>query len=98
MATLEVVRYKSKTRTLVSVLSTIFLAIFLVWTILPFIIMFVSSFKDLLDAFALPKVGDWSGIGIFFQFEGTTKHYVELFTERNFSTYFLNSEIGRAHV
>lgn len=94
MATLEVVRYKSKARTLVSFLSTIFLALFLVWTVLPFIIMFVSSFKDLLDAFALPKVGDFGGVGIFFNFEPTTKHYVELFTERNFSTYFVNSFIA----
>jgi len=94
MATLEVVRYKSKSRTAVSILSTVFLGIFFIWTVLPFIIMFISSFKDLLDAFALPKVGDYGGVGIFFQFEPTTKHYVELFTERNFSTYFLNSIIA----
>ena len=94
MATLEVVRYQSKTRTLINVLTNIFLAVFLVWTVLPFLIMFASSFKDLLDAFALPEVGDFSGIGIFFNFEPTTKHYVELFSERNFSTYFLNSIIA----
>ncbi|MFK7889343.1 MAG: carbohydrate ABC transporter permease [Granulosicoccus sp.] len=94
MATLEVVRYQSRTRTLVNVLTSIFLGIFLIWTILPLFIMLVSSFKDLLDAFALPEVGDFSGIGVFFNFEPTFKHYVELFTERNFSTYFINSVVA----
>ncbi len=94
MATLEVVRYESKTRTLVNVLTTIFLGIFLVWTILPFIIMFVSSFKDLLDAFALPPTGDFRGVSVFFNFSPTFKHYIELFTERNFTTYFINSLVA----
>lgn len=91
MTTLEVVQYKSRTRTLVTVLTTIFLTTYLIWTLMPFLIMFVSSFKDLLEAFALPEVGDFSGMGVFFEFTPTTKHYTELFTERNFSVYFFNS-------
>ena len=73
----------------------LFLAFFLVWTILPFIIMFVSSFKDLLEAFNLPEKGAWGQvIPVFFDFEPTLKHYEELFTERNFTTYFFNSVVA----
>ena len=56
--------------------------------------MFVSSFKDLLEAFKLPAVGDWSGITIFFDFTPTLKHYTTLFTENSFGTYILNSLIA----
>mgnify|MGYP000220682391 CR=1 FL=1 len=91
MATLEVVRYRSRTRTLVDICCAVFLGLFLVWTITPFVIMLVSSFKDLLEAFALPAIGEFSGIGVFFDFTPTVKHYTELFTERNFSEYFINS-------
>lgn len=93
MATLEVVQYKSRTRTIVSVLTSTFLIVYLIWTLMPFLIMFVSSFKDLLEAFTLPKVGDFSGMTVFFDFTPTFKHYTELFTERNFSEYFLNSVV-----
>ncbi len=93
MATLEAVQYKSRTRTLVTVFTTIFLIVYLIWTLAPFLIMFVSSFKDLLEAFTLPEIGDFAGMGVFFEFTPTTKHYTELFTERNFSVYFINSVI-----
>lgn len=93
MATLEAVQYKSRTRTIVSVFTTIFLIVYLVWTLTPFLIMFVSSFKDLLEAFTLPEIGDFAGMGVFFDFTPTTKHYTELFTERNFSVYFFNSVV-----
>lgn len=93
MATLEAVQYKSRTRTIVTIFTTIFLTIYLVWTLTPFLIMFVSSFKDLLEAFTLPEVGDFAGMGVFFEFTPTTKHYTELFTERNFSVYFFNSVV-----
>ena len=91
MTTLEVVQYRSRSRTVVKVLTTIFLAVYLIWTLMPFLIMFVSSFKDLLEAFTLPEIGDFSGMGVFFDFTPTTKHYTELFTERNFAVYFFNS-------
>lgn len=93
MATLEVVQYRSRARSIVTVLTTLFLALYLIWTLMPFLIMFVSSFKDLLEAFTLPKVGDFSGVGVFFEFTPTTAHYTELFTERNFSVYFFNSVV-----
>ena len=93
MATLEVVQYRSRARTVVTVLTTFFLVVYLIWTLMPFLIMFVSSFKDLLEAFTLPEVGDFSGVGVFFDFTPTTIHYTELFTERNFSVYFFNSVV-----
>ena len=93
MATLEVVQYRSRARTVVTILTTLFLVIYLIWTLMPFLIMFVSSFKDLLEAFTLPEVGDFSGVGVFFDFTPTTTHYTELFTERNFSVYFFNSVV-----
>ena len=43
------------------------------WTLLPFLIMFLSSFKDLLDAFQLPAPGDWGGVSMLFTFEPTTR-------------------------
>lgn len=93
MATLEVVQYKSRSRTVVTIITSVFLVTYLIWTLMPFLIMFVSSFKDLLEAFALPEVGDFAGIGVFFDFTPTIKHYTELFTERNFSVYFFNSVV-----
>ena len=52
---------------------------------LPIFIMFVSSLKDLLEAFKLPAVGDWSGVGVFFDFTPTFKHYHNLFADLNFT-------------
>ena len=72
-------------------LTTVFLAVYVVWTVLPIFIMFVSSLKDLLEAFKLPAVGDWSGIGVFFDFSPTFKHYHNLFADLNFTVYFGNS-------
>jgi multiple sugar transport system permease protein len=76
------------------VLAVIFVVFYLVWTLLPFVVMFVSSFKDLLEAFKLPAVGDWMGIGVFFDFTPTTKHYATLFHENNFGRYIFNSLIA----
>ena len=49
-------------------ISPIFLTFFLVWSLLPLFIMFVSSLKDLLDAFSVPAPGDWAGATVFFDF------------------------------
>jgi multiple sugar transport system permease protein len=65
-----------------------------VWTVLPLFIMFMSSFKDLLEAFKLPAVGDWAGVTVFFEFTPTTKHYYELFANLGFSTYLFNSLVA----
>ncbi len=94
MASSDIVRYRSPLRRVLSIATVIFLAVYLVWTILPLFIMFVSSFKDLLAAFALPEVGDWLDIGVFFEFEPTFKHYIELFTVNNFGQYLINSIVA----
>ncbi|MFO1038529.1 MAG: carbohydrate ABC transporter permease [Geminicoccaceae bacterium] len=91
MASRDVVTYRSPLTVVGDVLIAVFLVLFLIWTLLPIFIMFVSSLKDLLDAFQLPAVGDWSGIGLFFNFTPTFKHYVNLFYDLNFSVYFANS-------
>ena len=94
MASRDIVQYRSPGRRLLSILTVVFLAAYLVWTILPLFIMFVSSFKDLLAAFQLPEVGDWLSIGVFFDFEPTAKHYVDLFVDNNFGTYLVNSIVA----
>ncbi|GAB5471022.1 MAG: carbohydrate ABC transporter permease [Rhodospirillales bacterium] len=94
MASSDIVQYRSPLRKAISIAIAIFLGFYLVWTILPLFIMFVSSFKDLLAAFQLPEVGDWFGIGVFFDFEPTFKHYVDLFVENKFGTYLANSIIA----
>lgn len=91
MASADIVRYRSPLRTAGGIATTTFLAAYVAWTVLPIFIMFVSSLKDLLEAFRLPAVGDWAGLGIFFDFQPTLKHYYNLFYTLNFGTYFLNS-------
>ena len=94
MASREIVRYKSPARSAFSVLVSLFLIIFFVWTVLPLAIMLISSFKDLLDAFKLPAEGDWGGVGVMFDFAPTGAHYIELFTEKHFGEYLRNSLIA----
>ena len=91
MASRDVVHYDSPAQRALRILSVVFVVFYLIWTLLPFVVMFVSSFKDLLDAFKLPEVGDWTGIGVFFDFTWTFKHYRTLFAENNFGRYLLNS-------
>lgn len=94
MASRDVVHYDTPLQRVLRVLAVIFVVFYLVWTLLPFVVMFVSSFKDLLEAFKLPEVGDWMGIGVFFDFTPTTKHYATLFHENNFGRYIFNSLIA----
>lgn len=96
MASSDIVQYRSPLRSAVNVAVAVFLGLYLVWTVLPLIVMFVSSFKDLLEAFRLPAVGDWAGITLFFEFTPTFKHYVNLFQNNNFSTYLTNSILASA--
>ena len=91
MASREIARYRTPASRVVGALTAAFLALFVVWTVLPIFIMFVSSFKDLLQAFQLPPVGQWSGIAVFFDFEPTLRHYENLFGNLGFSRYFMNS-------
>lgn len=94
MASREVVQYDSPLQRAFRVFSVLFLAFYLVWTLLPFFVMFMSSFKDLLASFRLPAVGDWSGVTVFFEFTPTLKHYASLFVDGNFSRYMANSLIA----
>jgi multiple sugar transport system permease protein len=91
MASRDVVTYRTPLSRIWDAFVIIFLTIYLVWTLLPIFIMFISSFKDLLAAFQLPPVGEFTKIGIFFDFVPTTKHYYNLFFNLGFSTYFFNS-------
>ena len=54
MASSDIVQYRSPLRTAVNVAVAVFLGVYVVWTLLPLVVMFVSSFKDLLEAFNLP--------------------------------------------
>src|SRR5690554_6529484 len=94
MASSDIVTYRSPLRRVLNIAVGVFLAIYLLWTVLPLGIMFVSSFKDLLEAFRLPAVGDWGGIGVFFDFTPTFSHYINLFQNNNFTTYLTNSIIA----
>jgi multiple sugar transport system permease protein len=94
MASRDVIQYQTPASKALKWLSGIFIAFYVVWTVLPIFIMFVSSFKDLLEAFKLPAVGDWSGVTLFFEFTPTTKHYYELFANLGFSTYLFNSLVA----
>ncbi len=94
MASREVIQYETPASRAFRWFSVLFLAFYVVWTVLPLFIMFMSSFKDLLEAFKLPAVGDWAGVTVFFEFTPTTKHYYELFANLGFSTYLFNSLVA----
>lgn len=96
MASRDVVSYETPVTRLIRYASVVFVVLYLIWTLLPFVVMFTSSFKDLLEAFKLPAVGDWSGIGVFFEFTPTLKHYRSLFVDNAFTTYIANSLIAAA--
>lgn len=91
MASRDVVTYRTPLSRLVGAATVALLALYLVWTVLPIFVMFVSSLKDLLDAFRLPPVGDWAGATSFFDFTPTFRHYVTLFGSLSFGSYLVNS-------
>jgi multiple sugar transport system permease protein len=94
MASREVIQYEGWPSKVFNWFSVVFIAFYMVWTVMPIFIMFMSSFKDLLEAFKIPAVGDWAGVTIFFDFTPTTKHYYELFANLGFSTYLFNSLVA----
>jgi multiple sugar transport system permease protein len=94
MASREVIQYEGWPSKVFKWFSVVFIAFYMVWTVLPIFIMFMSSFKDLLEAFQIPAVGDWAGVTVFFSFTPTTKHYYELFANLGFSTYLFNSLVA----
>lgn len=94
MASREVVSYETPLSKAFGWFSAVFIVIYLIWTLLPILVMFMSSFKDLLEAFKIPAVGDWAGAGVFFEFSPTLKHYNDLFVNLSFSRYMINSLIA----
>jgi multiple sugar transport system permease protein len=94
MASREVVSYETPFSKAFAWFSALFIGIYVVWTVLPIFVMFVSSFKDLLEAFKIPAVGDWAGMALFFDFTPTFKHYYELFANLGFSAYLFNSLVA----
>jgi multiple sugar transport system permease protein len=60
------------------------LFIFLLWTIIPILLMVSTSFKKEMDIFSIPFV---------FSFKPTLQNYVKAFQTGEFSRYFLNSTI-----
>ncbi|MFM9842032.1 MAG: carbohydrate ABC transporter permease [Dongiaceae bacterium] len=91
MASRDIVSYRTPLSRLLQVATGVFVLFYVLWTVLPIFIMFVSSFKDLLEAFQLPPAGDWLGAGMFFDFTPTIRHYENLFGNLGFSTYLANS-------
>lgn len=94
MASRDIVHYDTPLSKAFKWFSGVFIAFYLVWTLLPIFIMFVSSFKDLLEAFKLPVVGDWLGATVFFDFTPTFTHYENLFLNLNFTSYIMNSLVA----
>lgn len=94
MASRDIVHYDTPLSKAFKWFSGIFIAFYLIWTLLPIFIMFVSSFKDLLEAFKIPAVGDWLGAGVFFDFTPTFTHYENLFVNLNFTSYIMNSLVA----
>ena len=94
MASRDVVNYETPLTKTFKWLSGIFVAFYMIWTVLPIFVMIVSSFKDLLEAFKIPAVGDWLGARVFFDFSPTFQHYIDLFTEQPFGIYLFNSIVA----
>src|SRR4051812_8445582 len=94
MASREAVQYDTGLTRLFRRFSAVFIALYLVWTLLPILVMFISSFKDLLEAFKIPAVGDWAGARLLFEFSPTLKHYENLFVNLGFIRYMANSLIA----
>ena len=94
MASRDIVHYDTPLSKAFRWFSAVFIGFYLIWTLLPIFIMFVSSFKDLLEAFKIPAVGDWLGAGVFFDFSPTFTHYENLFLNLNFTSYIMNSLVA----
>lgn len=71
---------------------SVFLALYVIWTLIPFYIMITASLKAEGEAFKLPAEGDWGGaLSKLFVFKPTFEHYSDLFTEIEFGRYMTNS-------
>ena len=86
----EVVRRRG-VRTAQGVIGTVFLGLYLVWTLVPLVIMTVSSLKPG-EGFALPPFGHWAEyFKKLFWFTPTLDHFRVIFTQDKFGTYLLHS-------
>jgi len=94
MASRDIVHYDTPLSKAFRWFSAVFIGLYLIWTLLPIFVMFVSSFKDLLEAFKIPAVGDWLGAWVFFDFTPTFTHYENLFLNLNFTSYIMNSLVA----
>ena len=94
MSSRTVVSYETPWSKAFNWFAGIFVGLYMVWTVLPIFVMIMSSFKDLLEAFKIPAVGDWLGASVFFEFTPTLKHYHDLFTQQPFGTYIFNSIVA----
>ncbi len=94
MSSRDIVNYNTPLSRAFGWFSKIFIGFYLVWTVLPIFVMIVSSFKDLLESFQIPAVGDWLGARVFFNFTPTFQHYIDLFTQQPFGTYLFNSIVA----
>jgi multiple sugar transport system permease protein len=56
--------------------------------------MFLSSFKELREAYQIPEVGNWGGVIKIVQFSPTLRHYIELFTVEQFTPFIFNSLVS----
>ena len=89
----QVVRGRGKRWTALAV--TLFLGIYVVWTLVPFYIMFTTAFKADSSSFALPAEGDWGGaLRKLVIFEPTTENFTALFTQADFGRYMRNSVLA----
>ena len=87
----QVVRGRGSRR-LSGIVIWLFLALYVIWTLVPFYVMITSSFKGQGDAFTLPREGDWGGaLHKLVVFKPTTEHYRALFTQADFGRYMTNS-------
>jgi multiple sugar transport system permease protein len=85
----QVVRGRSARYTRLGI--TVFLGLYVVWTLAPLYIMVSSAFKAG-GSFALPAEGDWLGaLKQLFVFKPTTDNFSSLFVQGDFERYLKNS-------
>lgn len=80
---------------LTGIVTTVFLAVYVVWTLAPFYVMVTSAFKPRGSAFNLPAEGDWgAALSKLVLFDPTTEHFRALFSEVDFGRYMTNSVLA----
>jgi len=88
----QVVRRRKRLHRAANIGAGVFLVLFIFWTLMPFVIMLVSSFKASGDAFSLPSYGNWgTALKKFWVFKPSLEHYKTLFVTDGYARYFKNS-------